>query len=239
MRVLDAAELLSLWERGTPRHALDRAALLAAAARPDWPADAIADLPLGAIGASLLRLRAANFGPHIDAHADCRHCGQRLAFALDVAELLRDAPPEEADGRPMPVAEAAGLRIRAPSLRDLAAVAGLAPADAADALLARCTLAGQPDAIDAAAHAQVDEALEALDPQADLAFALTCVGCGLQDMAQLDTAALLWDEISARAGALLQEVHRLASSYGWSEEQILALPATRRAHYLALVEGES
>lgn len=58
-------------------------------------------------------------------------------------------------------------------------------------------------------------------------------------MAQLDTAALLWDEISIRAGALLQEVHRLASSYGWSEEQILALSATRRAHYLALVEGES
>jgi hypothetical protein len=30
MRVLGAAELLSLWERGMSRHALDRAALLAA-----------------------------------------------------------------------------------------------------------------------------------------------------------------------------------------------------------------
>ena len=30
MRVLCAAELLSLWERGAPRHALDRAALLVA-----------------------------------------------------------------------------------------------------------------------------------------------------------------------------------------------------------------
>lgn len=47
MRELGAAELLSLWDHGAPRHALDRAALLAAAARPDWPADAIADLPLG------------------------------------------------------------------------------------------------------------------------------------------------------------------------------------------------
>ncbi|MFT3815305.1 MAG: hypothetical protein QM740_18335 [Acidovorax sp.] len=239
MRVLDAAELLSLWERGTPRHALDRAVLLAAAARPDWPADAIADLPLGAIGASLLRLRAANFGPRMDAHADCRHCGERLAFALDVAELLRDAPPEEATGGTAHVAEIAGLRIRAPSLRDLAAVADLAPEDAADALLARCMLAGQPVAMDAATRAQVDEALEALDPLADLAFTLNCVGCGQEDMVQLDTAALLWDEISARAGALLQEVHRLASSYGWSEKQILALSPARRAHYLALVEGAS
>ena len=238
MRTLDAAELLSLWERGQPRHALDRAALLAAAARPDWPAESIADLPLGAIGASLLRLRAANFGTHMDAHADCRHCGQRLSFALDVAELLAEAPPEEAADT-VPETEVAGLHLRAPSLRDLAAVATLEPADAADALLARCTLAGQPALLDDAARAQVDEALEALDPQADLAFSLNCVACGRTDMAQLDTAALLWEEITARVGALLHEVHLLASRYGWGEAQILALPAVRRAQYLALVEAAS
>ena len=44
---------------------------------------------------------------------------------------------------------------------------------------------------------------------------------------------------SARAGALLHEVHRLASAYGWSEAQILALSPARRAQYLALVEGMS
>ena len=235
MRTLDAAELLSLWERGQPRHALDRAALLAAAARPDWPTQSIADLPLGAVGASLLRLRAANFGTHMDAHADCRHCGQRLSFVLDVAVLLAEAPAADT----VPETEVAGLHLRAPSLRDLAAVATLDPADAADALLARCTLAGQPALLDEAARAQVDEALEALDPQADLAFNLNCVACGQEDLAQLDTAALLWDEISARAGALLHEVHLLASRYGWSEAQILALPAVRRGQYLALVEAAS
>lgn len=239
MRVLGAAELLSLWERGTPRHALDRAALLAATACPDRPVDTVVDLPLGVVGASLLRLRAANFGPHIAAHADCRHCGERLAFTLDVAELLHGAPPEDA-GDPTPsTADIAGLRLRAPSLRDLAAVVDLTPEDAADALLARCTLAGQEAPMDGAARARIDEALETLDPQADLAFTLNCVACGRQDTAQLDTAALLWDEITARAGALMNEVHSLAGAYGWSEAQILALPAVRRAHYLALVEGTS
>jgi len=239
MRVLGAAELLSLWERGTPRHALDRAALLAAAALPDQPVDAIADLPLGAVGTSLLRLRAANFGPRIAAHADCRHCGERLAFMLDVAELLHGAAPEDAGDTTPPTAEAAGRRLRAPSLRDLAAIVDLSPEAAADALLARCTLAGRAAPMDWAARAQVDAALEALDPQADLAFTLNCVACGQQDTAQLDTAALLWDEITARAGALMNEVHSLAGAYGWSEAQILALPAVRRAHYLALVEGTS
>ena len=93
--------------------------------------------------------------------------------------------------------------------------------------------------MDGAARARIDEALETLDPQADLAFTLNCVACGRQDTAQLDTAALLWDEITARAGALMNEVHSLAGAYGWSEAQILALPAVRRAHYLALVEGTS
>ncbi len=235
MRVLCAAELLSLWERGAPRHALDRAALLAAAALPGQAVDAIADLPLGTVGASLLRLRAANFGARMDAHADCRHCGERLAFTLDVAELLRGAPPEDA-ATTASTTEVAGLQLRAPSLRDLAAVVDLAPDEAADALLARCTLAGHAASLDAATRAQVEDALETLDPQADLAFTLDCVACGREDQAQLDTAALLWDEITARAGALLHEVHRLAGAYGWSEAQILALPAVRRAHYLALVE---
>ena len=240
MRVLGAAELLSLWERGMSRHALDRAALLAATAHPNWPADAITDLPLGAIGSSLLRLRAANFGPRIEAHADCQQCGERLAVALEVAELLHGAAPEDGTAPESPtVTVADGLQVRASSLRDLAAVASLAPDAAADALLARCTLNGRALPLDAATRAQVEDALEALDPQADLAFTLNCVACGHEDQAQLDTAALLWDEITARAGALLHEVHRLASAYGWSEAQIMALSPARRAQYLALVEGMS
>jgi hypothetical protein len=119
MRVLGAAELLSLWERGMSRHALDRAALLAATAHPNWPADAITDLPLGAIGSSLLRLRAANFGPRIEAHADCQQCGERLAVALEVAELLHGAAPEDGTAPESPtVTVADGLQVRASSLRD-------------------------------------------------------------------------------------------------------------------------
>ena len=221
------------------RHALDRAVLLAAASRPDWPADAIADLPLGAISTSLLRMRRANFGSHIDAHADCRHCGERLSVTLDVADLLRDAPAETIAPPAPATTELTGLCLRTPSLRDLAAVADLAPEDAADVLLQRCLLDGHAAELDMTARARIGEALEALDPQADLVLRLQCVRCGQEDMAQLDIATLLWDEVTARAGGLLQEIHRLASAYGWSEEQILSLSTVRRAHYLSLVEAAS
>jgi len=156
-----------------------------------------------------------------------------------VAALLDGAPETETetDTDAPPHAEAAGLRLRAPSLRDLAAVAALQAEDAARRLLARCTLAGAVDTLDAATRAQAEAALETLDPQADLALALRCAACGQEDVATLDPAALLWDEIASRARALLQQVHQLASAYGWSEPQVLALPPARRAHYLALIGG--
>jgi hypothetical protein len=255
MHPLAAPELLTLWERGACRHPLDRGALLAAAARPDWPADAIADLPLGAVNASLLQLRSATFGPRIDGHADCPQCGQRLAFTLDTAQLLAATAPADAaldgsaapdvgadadasagaGGRARAETQAAGLRLRAPSLRDLAAVADATDAaEAARALLARCTLAGDVARLDDAGLAVVEDALDMLDPQADLAITLHCVACGHDGAAQLDAGALLWEEIEVRAQELLHEVHGLASAYGWSEPQILALSPARRAAYLAM-----
>jgi hypothetical protein len=133
-------------------------------------------------------------------------------------------------------AEVAGLRVRAPSLRDLAAVAADADAEhAARQLLARCILTGDATRLDDAALRAVEERLDALDPQADLALALQCVACGHADLVQLDAGQLLWEEIEARALALLREVHQLASAYGWNEAQILALTPARRASYLAMV----
>lgn len=235
MQALTGATLLSLWERGASRHALDRSALLAAVARPEWPAAEIADLPLGAVNASLLRLRSATFGPHIAGHADCTQCGQRLAFTVDTRQMLPAHGDDNDDPAPRET-EVAGLRVRAPSLRDLAAVAAQTDArQAARALLARCTLAGDLALIDDAALRQVEDALEALDPQADLVLALQCVACGHAGGAQLDAGALLWEEIEAHARVLLGEVHRLASAYGWSEAHILALSPARRASYLAMV----
>lgn len=236
---LAPAELLALWERGVARHALDRCALLCACARPDLPAQAAPDLPLGAVTAALLRLREANFGPRLACHFDCRACGQRLELALLTHELLQGdggiGTGPGADAAAPPVLQARGLRVRAPTLRDLAAVAHEADAArAARALLARCTLHGDVQALDEAGLREVEAGLEALDPDADLAFDLRCEACGHRGLAQLDAGVLLWDEIDARARGLLAEVHVLAAAYGWSEAQILALGEARRAAYLAL-----
>ncbi len=50
----------------------------------------------------------------------------------------------------------------------------------------------------------------------------------------LDPAA----ELAARLATpheLLEDVHTLALAYGWTESDVLALPAPRRAEYLTLI----
>jgi hypothetical protein len=232
MRTIAALDLLALWERGASRNPIDRCALLYACARPDQPTDAIADLRLGEINARLLELRAAWFGNRIDAHVDCEQCGERLGLTIAVHELLRpvtDSQPDEVT--------VAGLRCRPPSLRDLSAIATEPdPARAAHRLLARCLLEGNDSvALDDRRLREVEDALEAIDPDADLAFDVRCEACGHSGTAQLDPGELLWDEISGRARMVLGEVHQLACAYGWSESDILALTPERRASYLAMV----
>jgi hypothetical protein len=230
MRALTATDVLALWDSGAARHPLDRSALLCAWARPDLPPDAVADLPLGCVTRELLHLHAASFGAHIQGHLDCPGCGQRLALELDVADVLQ---PQRASPAEI---ELGGLRVRAPCLRDLAAIASQTDVGtAARQLLERCTLRGLTRALDDAALREIEGALDAADPDADIALALRCDQCGEQHVAALDAASLLWEQIEARGRLLLAEVHLLASAYGWSEGQILALSAARRATYLSLV----
>ena len=72
------------------------------------------------------------------------------------------------------------------------------------------------------------------DPQADVQFALTCPQCGHNWSSSLDVASYVWSEISARAIRLFNDVHALASAYGWRETDILSMSAARRQIYLEL-----
>jgi hypothetical protein len=233
MRPIGACDLLSLWERGLVRHPLDRSALLASFARPELLPQAVTDLPIGEITVSLLRLREANFGARIPSHVDCEHCGQRLELTLDARELRQPMPHGESVATAIDVA---GLRVRTPTLRDMAVVANEPDATrAARLLLERCTIQGDVAALPEALFRDVEDAMEAADPNADLAFEVHCEACGEPSTAQLDVGELLWDELSARARALLGEVHLLARAYGWTESEILALSPARRASYLSMV----
>lgn len=224
-----ATILLEFWERARHRPPHERSLQLLAWAMPDERSDALADFDLGLRDWHLLRLRRALFGPTLVGHGGCPHCGERLEVELDARALQEDAPPPA----PPHYVDAAGRRYRLPNSRDLAAVAGMRdPEAAADVLFAACCLdtdAGKLDEVDVA---EVEHGLSALAAERGMQLELRCAACGDSWLLDLDPGAFCWEEIDARAQALLDDVHRLASAYGWSEHDILALGDARRAAYL-------
>lgn len=232
MRVPGDAELLDLWEHGRVRHPIDRALLMCAWARPDLPADRLADLPVGAVNAALLRWRKVCIGRRVDVIADCAHCGARLDLSLDISDLLANAPTT--DDRD--VLRIDGRTFRVPSTRDLASVIGINDgADPVDVLVRRCCVDPDVGPGDGVTLGALESGLDALDPTGVIELAVACAACGHRWAPELDISAVLWDEVDARAQALLTQVHELARAYGWTEPEILALSPARRAIYLSRV----
>jgi hypothetical protein len=221
MHSVSDATLLDIWEQGHAHAAMVRANLLLGAALPALDQAARAALPLSAADVALLRLRIAVFGSHMPAETICRACAEPLDFELDAAALI--------DGLNASPADAARQRrdFREPAVGDLEAVAGIADQDEAiRKLVSLCRL--DPDASAADDIALID----ALYGQSGIRLRLDCVGCGHAWQEDFDIAAYLWQEFERRAQALIDEIHVLATAYGWSEPQILALSGSRRAAYL-------
>lgn len=230
MTVWSREQLLDLWERGSHRHALDRALLLAASSRPGVSLETLADVPVGALRQSLLALRQANYGRLLPAYVDCPVCGTRLELALDSEALRSDLPPEwiEVNGR----------RVRPPTSRDVAlALAQPDLSRARSCLAARCLAdaAGDDDAsLTPAVIDEMEAALSDLDGAADVELDLACDACGHAWQIPFDIGTYLWQELDAQARRLLGDVHVLARTYGWTEGDVLALSDERRAAYVAM-----
>lgn len=244
MRRLATGDLLALWEQGAAQSDVERALLLLAAACPDRPRDALADLSIGERDWSLLELREQIFGTTLEGLATCAQCQAVLELAFTVDDV-RGAASNRSPAEPALSVQADGydLRIRLPNSRDLevAAAANSLP-EARRRLFERCVLDARrdgavcraddvPEEIVQMAEARMAEA----DPQGDLQLSIACPHCGHRWQAGFDIVSFFWSEIHAWAFRLLQDVHVLASAYGWREAEILALSPRRRQAYLELV----
>ncbi|CAD5108376.1 hypothetical protein [Zestomonas carbonaria] len=234
MSALTAADWLQAWEhsQGLPPP-LRPCALLAPLL--EGGAEAAERLPLGRRDSQLLALHGALFGPRLSATADCPACGERLELALDCHALRLDAP--EPDPQAQAVAwQGRTFHYRLPDSRDLAAMARAGDLDQARALLLRrCLGSDWADDLPADLQAELARAMAEADPQAATELALSCPACGEQWSELFDIGAYLDEAFGQWAERLFDQVHLLASAYGWSEAQILALGPARRARYLARV----
>jgi hypothetical protein len=237
-----ATELLTAWERGRSQAPVERGLTLLAVAIPGASADALARVPIGRRDGELLNLHRRLFGSRLAGIGDCPSCRERLelGFTVEDVEAASETAPPEGFGR-----QVGGyrLRFRLPDSLDLLYATGEESDDTARGLLLeRCLLAAHRDGKDHGAAelpvAIVDglvSAMAEVDRQADVRLALCCPACGTRWEASFDIVAFLWRELAAWAERTLLEVHALASAYGWSEADLLAMHPERRRRYLELV----
>jgi hypothetical protein len=228
--------VLEVWERGRSSGPIDRAVILLAALSGCSEQDA-ERVDLGTrdtlLAAGLFRLA----GTAVWSWVRCAGCGSVLDVPLDPAVL----PHEEdatADRQPLAVATVDGpLTVRLPDTRDLRAAATAGDASSARRLLLRRLLPGLPAERDIGEDtvAIVETALEKASPGAAVMVTVGCPDCGGATEAAVDVPLLLWCHVEAAAVVLLSEIHVLASAYGWTEPDVLALPPRRRRSYLAMV----
>ncbi|WP_266156961.1 hypothetical protein [Dyella silvatica] len=229
---MNAADLLAIWEHGRQLAPLRRARLFSALEPADTRG---APLPMGASGARMLHLRRRLFGSDIAAIAHCPTCDAALELSMQVEDFLAAANDDilaathsvDVDGRT--------LHFRLPTLEDLEAIDPSLPiADAQTQLLLAC-VSDHDRAHAIHAEAALLTEIARSDPLADPHLALSCEACDEHFTVAFDIAAFLWREIEAWSARLMADVHTIASSYGWSEAEILALTPTRRQVYLDLI----
>jgi hypothetical protein len=247
MDSMSARDLLEIWENGVGRAPVDQALVLLQAACPQIPVDGLAGLTIGRRDACLLDLRRRTFGPRITGLAACPACRESLELSFDVGLLqsgeVRWPTPESVLSKPIETSMSIAsfdLAFRLPSSQDVRAAGE--DEDPARRLLEACVVSVRKDGKAAKTADLSSEALQAVvdrmereDPMANIALDATCPACGYRWQVIFDIVSYFWSEIQARAIRLMQEVHVLASAYGWHERDILAMSPKRRQRYLEMV----
>lgn len=242
MRPLSASELLDIWEKGIGQNLVQQALMLLAAACPEIPIEKLALLSVGQRDGYLLTLREWTFGSKLVSLAICPNCSDRLELTFDVADIRVTSEADIAEILSLQVADYA-VQFRLPNSLDLIALIGQKNVNPTQQmLLNHCLLDIQVNGETATKEQLPNHILESVvarmaasDPQADVQLKLNCPQCGHQWSATFDIVTFFWHEINTWANRILQQVHTIASAYGWRESDILAMSPQRRQLYLEMI----
>ncbi|HAE59211.1 MAG TPA: phage baseplate protein [Anaerolineae bacterium] len=251
MRPLSASNLLEIWERGLGKTPLEQALVILAVAFPQAAWDTLAKLTIEQRDTTLFHLREQTFGSQLKGLADCPACGEKLELTF-TANDLRSMGLLPNPTLSLPDTNQAGallrrkgyeIHFRLPTSADLLNIERLAEVELAHRhLLEACIISARhrknavpfselPSPITQAIIEQIGQSAAL----ANLTIESTCPDCGQQWKIVFDVVSYFWSEINAWAMRMMREIHVIASSYGWSEADILAMSAWRRQRYLELI----
>jgi hypothetical protein len=208
----------------------------------EWPTGTdgdAADLPAPDRDRLLAAVYRQAFGKKVESAGRCTSCASPydLTFSLDdlIAEVERSA--EASAVQPLgdgTFRTASGLRFRLPTARDEMEVASLPLEEAARTLASRCLVESSTgDWLE-----ELEEAIEEAAPVLDLDIDTRCPECGAPQRLRFDVQFYLLRALEQERGRMLREIHRIASAYGWSMQEILALERSERRALTELIEAD-
>jgi hypothetical protein len=195
-----------------------------------------AALPVGDLDLLVLARRRELRSDRFIAEGSCVHCDTPVDVTFSLTAYAGHCRP----GRPRGVEpaeqgwwrlRAQGVTFRVPATADV-----LAAADTVRPrrlLIERC-VRGQPNPRQAAA---AERAMARLAPTLRSQVTGGCPECGREVLLDVDARELCLAELRFLAGSVHDDVHLIASAYGWSEPAILDLPSSRRRRYADLIVG--
>lgn len=207
----------------------------------------VRDLLVAERDLELVRLRRMSIGPLVEARVECPACGavNDAGFSLDDLDLDPGLPVERTG---LPVGDNE-LTLTLPTAGDQEELLDADLDDLAERrtwLLARSLRRpdGSPLGLDAARElplrrrAELERFVDLLLPTLDLTMEVSCADCGADFTAPFDVGSFFF-ELTGKAGGLLRDVHRIATTYHWSESQVWDLPLSRRLAYLLELEADA
>lgn len=152
--------------------------------------------------------------------ASCEACGEKLDLEINLPDFRQDWSVNDLAFN--------DTIIRLPCPSDLDKIG------TDDSLLPRLLIKGIPPS--GAWETEAEALLSSADPLADLELGTQCPECDNSVVVPLVLESYLIEELSQQMLALMDQIHVLALAYHWTETQILALPESRRRHYLARIQ---
>jgi hypothetical protein len=177
------------------------------------------------------------FGRRVDSTVHCTRCGNLFDLNFRLDELARtldqNASKIARTAGPGIFESPAGFRFRLPTAAEEMEAARLAPASAEKWLAERCLLEGSSD------FESLQAALEDAAPALDLELDAHCPECNAAQTVRFDVQSFLLNAILQGRQKLWRDLHRIASAYHWSRQEILAMPRGERRELADLIESES
>lgn len=206
----------------------DRLIRLPQDAPRNWSELAITDLET-----LLLLVRREVLGDLIQAETECTvvDCRARVDVSFRISEYLASVKPrtprgvEKRDPCVYRLAES-DITFRLPNGGDLAA---LERKDVSERTwFQRCI---RPASVPGRVRRRIERAMHALAPRLSRMMSGECPECKAKMDFHFDVVQFVLREIRDHAGMIFEDVHLLAAHYKWPEEEILALPRSRRLRY--------